>query len=581
MSSSSIFGFIKTKVTILDLIGEYTTLKKAGSYWKGHCPFHFERTPSFTVSPHKEIYYCFGCQETGDVVNFIARAEQLTPWEAAQFLVEKYNLDVPSEFQEKKGKLYEKKHYYEMYKHVAEFCHQELLTNKEALAYLARRNISQESIRKYLLGYFPAHAGIKSLIAFCHKQSFFTQDLGAAHIIQEQKNGWYSPFEDRIIFPIKDSMGRYCGFGGRIFKEHDDRAKYYNSHDHELFNKSSILFGFDSAKKSIQSSGQAYIVEGYIDCIAMVQAGYQNTIATLGTSCTAEHLSLISRYASHLIFVYDGDAAGHNALARITKLCWSFTLELSVITLPESEDPASFLLKNKDMHRLIEKKQDIFNYFIEKTGKSQAETSFQEKMETIEHLITFIGMNEDPLKQSLLFQKAAEALHIPLESLYAHKDKKKSKKIADTPSQKSVIDSNLSKLEKKLLCVILNEKLLLSSEDEEFIINSLPDTIKNILKKAVYHFTQRGQRNFISLFEYLDESEKKIVSTLVFDNNHLSPEDTVEELVIQFYRKQWKIALNNVKLKLAGARGKEAEQAAIVLEEFHTLKQKMLRKGLI
>jgi len=309
----NLFGYIKGKIAILDVIGTYTTLKKAGLYWKGTCPFHHEKTASFTVSPHREIFYCFGCHAGGDAITFIAKAENCSPMEAIKLLVDRYGLTLPDNLvtDTDSSSLQDKKRYYELCQQVAHWCASNLAKSPVALSYLLERGMDKTTIEKFNIGYFPGGLlSIKNLIASMQKQNILATDLIEAHIITPGKSVLYSPFEERILFPIKDHLGRFCGFGGRIFKPQDDRAKYYNSRENDYFNKGSLLFGLDVAKASIQQEGSVFLVEGYTDCIAMAKHGFINTVATLGTACTIEHLKILSRYAHTLLIVYDADRAG-------------------------------------------------------------------------------------------------------------------------------------------------------------------------------------------------------------------------------------------------------------------------------
>ena len=248
----NLFSFIKERISILDVINEYVTLKKTGGYHKGTCPFHHEKTASFTVSPDKQIFYCFGCHLSGDVISFIARIENCSQKDAAQLLVEKYDLQLPSnlsfETSEKNTEI--KNHYFAVCKAFALWCHEQLLKNPVAQAYFKNRKFDTENFSYFTLGYFPSgNASISDLLYAMKRQSILPRDLIDAQILAEGRTTLYSPFEERLIFPIKDALGRYCGFGGRIFKEHDTRPKYYNSRENEYFIKGSLLFNLDKAKK--------------------------------------------------------------------------------------------------------------------------------------------------------------------------------------------------------------------------------------------------------------------------------------------------------------------------------------------
>ena len=207
----------------------------------------------------------------------------------------------------------------------------------------------------------------------------------------------------------------------------DTRAKYYNSQDHPYFSKGTILYGFYQAKKYIQDTGTVYIVEGYLDCIALAQAEIPQTVATLGTACTAEHIKNLSRYAEKLYTVYDGDAAGQKAALRLTQLCWDVELEPYVIQLPTGEDPCSIVAQGNDVSNLVAQAVNIFEYFIQKTAENSngAELSLQEKMARIKAIIELICQVQDPIKQDFLLQKAAQACQVPYENLKKHFFEKK------------------------------------------------------------------------------------------------------------------------------------------------------------
>ncbi len=401
----NLFNFIKRTVHILDVVNEYTTLKKSGGlYWKSPCPFHQEKTPSFTVSPDKEIFYCFGCHESGDVISFVAKIEKMSPFEAAQYLIEKYNLQIPdtlkSSFQQSQATRTEKDDYFALCKIVANWCHDQLFQYDTALNYVHSRKFNQQSITQFTIGYFPkGNMSIKNLLNQAAAQGFLTNDLIDAGVIFQGQNNLYSPFEGRIIFPIKDHLGRHCGFGGRVFMPDDDRCKYYNSKENQFFQKGTLLYGLDIAKKNIQSNDIAFLVEGYTDCIAMHSYGYKNSVATLGTACTLEHLKKIANYTQQLYVMYDGDNAGQEAILRLTQLCWTIDIEPKVICLPQDSDPASFLYKNQDLKPYIKQAQDVFSFFLQNKGHDFQNKNLKEKLQATASITSLIANLQDPLKR--------------------------------------------------------------------------------------------------------------------------------------------------------------------------------------
>ena len=589
----NLFSFVKSHVNILDVASEYSSLKKIGFYYKGQCPFHSEKTASFTVSPAKEIFYCFGCHVGGDVVSFMAKMENCSPIDAAKLLIERYQLTPPADvtFDFQNNNATERKHYYDLCKFVAGWAHENLIKNAAILDYLYKRGFAQPSIKLFNVGYFPSGpAAIKSLLTYVKNHNVLASDLIDAHILSEGKTTIYSPFEDRIIFPIKDHLGKHCGFGGRIFKEADQRPKYYNSHENEFFTKGSLLFGLDLAKKKIQEYEQAFLVEGYTDCMAMVQHGYANTVATLGTACTIEHLKQLARYAQRLFVVYDADKAGQQAMLRLTELCWQVSMELYVICLPANQDPCSFLTQGNSLDPLIEQAKDIFEFFIDSTSKEFANKPLSQKLTQIRKLIKTITSLEDPLKRDILLQSASKKLKIPIETLQAElrresnlKDYPASENTAQEPepSAQPALEQS-AKLEKKIFCAIINNINLFTKSNESFLLEYLPISLRDILKRLKLVKEENASIDFMQFFSLLNESQKLFVSKLLLEHEYDLQADNFEQLLIQFHKKNWKAIVQDMKIKLELAKSiGDTLEVQKILHSFLELKQKMLQENII
>lgn len=583
----NLFSFIKSRVSITTVISEYTTLKKAGLYLKGLCPFHQEKTPSFTVSPHREIFYCFGCHSGGDAIAFIEKAEQCTPLEAATYLAERYQIEIPDalkQSQEKQQSFDARERYWKLCAAFGAWCHDQLLKSPAALEYLKDRGINAKTVEHFKLGLFPATAASqKKLLGYMSEQNFLLHDLLENHLLIDGKNIIYSPFTDRIIFPIKSHLGNFCGFGGRIYKPTDERPKYYNSKENPYFSKGHLLFGLDLAKKAIQQTGCALLVEGYMDCLAMVQHGYSNTVATLGTACTIEQLHQLARYAQELIVVYDGDQAGQNAMLRLTELCWQVNLELKIIQLPSGTDPANLLQRpDTNFQALFGSAKDIFLFFVEQTGKNFQGKKIGTKLETIRTLIGIMQKLDDPLKQDLLLHRAAQTFDIPTSALTnefarlapAHRPAEAQK----IPSE-STIDSTLKEittLEKKLFSVIINNVKLLNAEDTEYLLEYLSLPLQDLLRRMIPCL------DFMHFFDTLTVQEKQMVSQLIAQTYDYQNAEQLEYLLTQFQRSNWKSFVTSTKIKLIRAQqagNKEDEEK--VLHQFQELKKKLISKGLI
>lgn len=584
----SLFSYIKQNISILDVINEYVRLKKAGLYHKGCCPFHAEKTASFTVSPHKEIFYCFGCHAGGDVIAFISRIESCSQIEAAKLLIERYQLTPPEQWLNTEPQLYDKKKkYYAINQLVAQWCHELLFKSPALLRYMHDRGIDKACMELFKIGYFPeGQASVQSLIKYVGKHQFLAHDLLEAQIIRSSKTTFYSPFEERIIFPIVDQSGNYCGFGGRIYTKHDTRAKYYNSQENDFFSKGSLLYGLHIAKESIQKKNAAFLVEGYTDCIAMIQHGYKNTVASLGTACTLEQLKLISRYAEQLYVLYDSDAAGQQAILRLAECCWQFNLDLKIIQLPEAKDPAAYLKHELNIDRQIKEAQNIFSFFVSSVTKGFAQQSLQQKMQVVHKIIQLIGHVDDAIKQDILLQEASQALGITYDILKKNllgttvttpKPEPSSNFLSETSALSCTLEE--PKLEKNILCAILNNVSLLHKHSST-ISQLLCEKYKQVIQKIELALAQNKQFALPEFFDLLTPEEKQLVSQALFSNEAPDTNNDFEYLLTQLQKKHWKSIVHTIKHKLQEAKNSgNMEQITDLMQQFTQLKKVMLENN--
>lgn len=603
----NIFEFVKSKVSILDVVNEYVTLKPAGRYWKGPSPFKHERVPSFTISPHKEIYYCFSSAQGGDVISFISAIEHCTPLEAVQHLIDRYKIQVPETIEWKKVSsedISKRDRYEKVCSFFAHWCQQQLKKSLPAQKYLHQRSLMPTAWDQFQIGYCPAGmSALHDLVTQAQKQSLLMQDFLDAHILMEGRQGLYSPYEERIIFPIHNHIGDCCGFGGRIFRDTDDRAKYYNSHEHAQFNKSGLLFGLHKAKKKIQQTGTTFLVEGYLDCIAMAQIGYTNTLATLGTACTIDHLKQIARHAQKVYVIYDGDEAGQKAILRLAQLCWHVHLELFIVILPSADDPASFLAKGNSLDPLIAAAENIFLFSIKQLGNQFFAKSLQEKLGHINQLLELITQLSDPLQKDLLLHTMANTFDMSFETLKNHLRQKKTpyrptkqepatlplptdQKAQEQGEELETIDP----LEKKLFSAILHHEAVLTVEDYQFLQKHLSKPLANML--ATYYAGYPEQKNvrFDVFFQALSQQEQSFVSHVIIETGilHNNSDDNkqsaaqITQLMQEFYKKQWKKQAHELKQKIAQQQTLTCKNAPQELNqlliEFQELKKKMIHK---
>ena len=586
----NLFSYIKSKVSIIDVVNDYTHLKRAGLYWKAHCPFHHEKTASFTVSPHKEIFYCFGCHVTGDVISFISRMENCTAVEAVKHLADRYHIDLPSDMMVAHDDVSTKKRdsYFELCRAVAQWAHEQLSNSPHVLQYVAARGISQQSINSFMLGYFPG--GIRSIKSFLQSmagRNILAQDLLEANIILEGQHMMYSPFEERILFPIKDHLGRFCGFGGRVFKSDDARPKYYNSREGPFFTKGSLLFGLDLAKRAVQENETIFLVEGYTDCIAMAQYGYPNTVATLGTACTLEHLKQVSRYAQTVYVLYDGDMAGQQAMLRLAELCWQCSLDLYTINLPESEDPASVLMRGSSLAPYVAKAQDIFSFFVTSLGSNFESKPLQEKLRISERIVDILSHVDNQLKQDFLVQKAAKALDIPFDSLKREISRvRQNFKVVPTQEPKaenitpdSGTELEPSKLEKRIFFAIINNIQLVNGHREEYLIRYFSEPLRTLLMRIKQEKEQTPGLDFAQFFDMLGIEDQRVISKIMMEQEEQVSSETFDRLVAQFQKRHWKVMAHDIAVQLEQAKkSRNTDEAQRLVAEFLELKKRVLEQ---
>lgn len=603
----SLFVYVKDHLPILDVISEFVQLKPAGHYWKGPCPFHAEKDASFTVSPDKQIFYCFGCHASGDVIGFMSKVENMTQMEAAQHLVDRYSINVPEKLlqgaQASTQSKDEKERYFRTCKAISEWAARYLASQKAASTYLAERNINSQSIKNFIMGYFPSGvAAINGFLKDMNQAGILLKDLLEYGFLGEGRATLFSPFEERIIFPIKDSMGRFCGFGGRIFQPGDQRPKYYNSKESDGFDKGKLLFGFDLAKKAMQDQGVGFLVEGYMDCIMMVQYGYHNTVATLGTACTLEHLKILSRQIHTLFVLYDGDLAGQKAMLRLTELCWEVNLDLKVIVLPPGHDPASFLTHVGPLDQLISQACDIITFFINSTGANFAQKPLAHKLAVAEKIASVIAKLSNQFKQDLLLHHAASIIQMPFSSLKElmlntqarmPREKALPESIpAATENMETEDEAGTEEiflLEEKIFSVILNNLKtpmeMWIPEDVQPYFSTTGQYLLQKLNLFIKNIKQEDEKNISinGFLELLDEKHKQWAMRISMQHGSQSCQLTMDHLLVRFYKFHWQKIVKDTREQVVQAKQEHnTQKVQDVLERFAQLKLGILQnRGLI
>jgi DNA primase len=341
---------IKSRLPIQEVIGSYMKLERAGASFRGLCPFHKEKSPSFNVSPARDAYYCFGCQKGGDIFAFIMEMEGMSFPEALKVLADRSGVQLPERHQRLPQEQDQKERLYAVMEEATKFFEVNLSKNTEVREYLHRRGLTDDTIARFRIGFVPE--GWRNLYDFLRGRHFDDLTIERARLTKKvEGKGYYDTFRSRIMFPINDSSGRVIAFTGRVWGQETTKdgsaiAKYLNSPEGELYDKSRVLFGYDRAKIPMRKADRVILVEGQMDCIMSHQAGIENTVAISGTALTEPQLDLIGRLTKQIVISLDADSAGINAALRSAKLALNHGIQVLAIRVPDGKDPADYISSN-------------------------------------------------------------------------------------------------------------------------------------------------------------------------------------------------------------------------------------------
>jgi DNA primase len=420
ISPGSIEQLLNT-VIIEDVVGDYVNLKRSGSRFKGVCPFHDEKTPSFIVSPGLGIYKCFGCQKGGNAIQFLMEIDNMSYPEAARSLAKRYNIELIETGNRDDDEYKEKQKVRESIQAALDYAagffenqlHNELEGRTKAMPYFKERGYTHDTIKKWRLGYSP-----EAWEAFTQKaihDGYKSENLELAGLIKKRDNGsYYDLYRSRVIFPLIGVSGKLLGFAGRKMSSTDPAPKYVNSPETELYKKSDFLYGIFQAKNAIKKHDKVYLTEGYTDVITLHQAGIENVVASSGTALTPNQIKLIKRFTQNVTVVYDGDAAGIKASMRGIDLLLSDDLNVRVVPLPEGEDPDSYCAKlgGEVFSDYLYQEEQNFIIFKARLLLQECGSDPIKKSEAIRDILQSVACMNDALKRNAMNQELARVCEV-------------------------------------------------------------------------------------------------------------------------------------------------------------------------
>ncbi|MBA3061755.1 MAG: DNA primase [Atribacteria sp.] len=559
--SSDLLEEIRNRCDIIDIISEYVHLKPAGKGFKGLCPFHGEKTPSFMVSPEKQLFHCFGCGEGGNVFNFLMKYEKLSFFEAVKMLAKKSGVSLPVDEEKENFLNREKEILYKLNNLAANYYRECLFrTNqgKKVINYFKKRGINDTSVELYRLGYAPP--GWDALTNFLKKKGYTYEELIKAGLIKKSKiEGKYIDyFRDRIIFPIFHLSGRVIGFGGRVLD--DSLPKYINSPETLVYNKGSNLYNLNFAKEDIRKKNCIIIVEGYTDVLITQQYEFNNVVASLGTALTTKQIDLIKRFTDTVLIAYDADSAGNMATLRSLDLLVKAGLGIKVLALPQGYDPADFLIKKgiKPFQNLIDRSLSLIDYKLKLLYSNYSIKTIEGKVKVIKEILPTLSVIGNEVELRAQTKKISEELKLSEEAILIElKRYKRGLKDSSHNFIKLNSESGNIKAEKILIgCMLENEKIA-----------------RDILKKLkAKDFSVLLHRQIVAAIEKNLKDDKVVDSQKVIDClnddeaakliSKILMEETItfDEKIISGYVD----TINNFKLT---QERKNLEKRAIILDE--------------
>ncbi|MDG1175334.1 MAG: DNA primase [Flavobacteriales bacterium] len=573
MISQDTIASILDSARVEEVVGDYVTLKKRGVNLIGNCPFHDEKSPSFTVSSTKGIYKCFGCGKAGNSVNFMMDHEQMTYPEALRYLANKYNIEIEEKEQspEQMQAQSSRESLQIVNSYAQKFFSNQLLNSDEgksiALSYFKERGYSIETIEKFHLGYNPSKWD--SFTSSAIKEGYKEEYLLKAGLTKGEPSKRFDFFKGRVMFPIHNITGRVIAFGGRILTNDKKTAKYFNSPETELYNKSKVLYGLYFAKKDIVKLDNCLLVEGYTDVISMHQRGIENVVSSSGTSLTADQIKLIKRYTPNITILFDGDVAGIKASFRGIDMILKEGLNVKVVLFPDGEDPDSIAKKmsKPEIDDFISTNSKDFIRFKSDLLLDDAKNDPIKKAELVKDILSTVSVITDEVKRSIYMSECSSRFGIAEKALYNELNKilrnnfKTERRGNDysrgevevfeykeePKAERKYGETDLEYLEKDLIRLLVNygEKEVVffqesEGEEKEEVTITVSDYIVHTLENDEIKFSKSVYQKIFDHYSKLVHDEKPIeVRSLM-----LNPDVEIVENVVSLSSQKYELSEN-------------------------------------
>ena len=513
---------------IVDIISESVILKKSGRNFFGLCPFHSEKTSSFSVNPSKQIFHCFGCSAGGNALTYVMKYHGISFPEASKMLARKYNIVLETKEIDpvKRRAIQLNENLFRLNKRVMEYYHQTLKTSKlsqKARDYLKKRGLSDDIIQEFKIGFsFDAWESIvKAFKDFKVSKNLAIQS--GLILKRQQKDGYYDRFRNRIMFPIFDVNMQVAGFGGRVMD--DSMPKYMNSPETAVYNKSRILYGLHAAKQFCRQEGFLYIVEGYFDFLSLFQHGIKNTVASLGTALTSDHIRILKGYATKMILVFDSDTAGISAAKRSIKMFNKEGVDTRVLVLPDGSDPDSYIVKHgpEAFNQMALNAKTVMQFLLQVSTQTHG-FSVEGRIKILDDMKQHLSLIQDGALRSLYIKELAETLNIDekavLEKVKEHTLNQSVQKgfITDVISEQDHLESDPR--EEQMISMMLNYPKILDEVNNKNVLDSFYSAKLKRLGKKILDI-ESDESSFITtvMARMTNDEDQSSIARLAMNDN--------------------------------------------------------------
>ncbi|PID58242.1 DNA primase [candidate division KSB3 bacterium] len=550
---------IRIQNDITGLISEYVVLEKAGRNFKGLCPFHHEKTPSFIVNPGKQIFHCYGCGEGGNVFSFLMKHEKYSFPEAVRVLAQRAGIPLQDQKPARQLERYEA--LYRVQREAAHSFSRNLLNHPQAASvreYLGRRGINEELIRNFSLGYaLPEWDGLRKVLASQYPSDLMLES-GLA-IKKKNGNGQYDRFRDRLMIPIYDERGRIAGFGGRTLRE--GGPKYLNSPESMIFHKSRTLFGLHQAKDEIRRLGSILIVEGYFDMIIPYGHGVKNIAATMGTALTEQHLRLLQRYARKVVLIFDSDPAGVKAVMRTLDLFLASDVEVRAVVLPQGEDPDSFVRKKgaDRFRKAVENAPMLLDFIRDRIVERYDLSRVEQQIECANQILPMMMKIRNIIERNAQISKTADVLHVTDVSIL-----QQFKRMAESGTSRIEYPSrarasaSMPILEQYLIKALLKDKRLILGVKDALKLEELSSPLSRKIVQELFVYSDKAdfEAQIFDAFQ-TSEAREELSMLLIRSDEIVDPARTVRDCLLELHRKPLERATRHVSIRVREAQEKK------------------------